>query len=232
MLLTVRDVANLFNVSEKTVYRWINKGTLPTYKINDQYRFNRSELLDWATTQRINFSPAIFNESVDSSAPAPKLSAALESGGVYYRVSGSDKQSVLKEMVHLIRLPEEFDRDFLLNVLLAREEMVSTGIGDGIAIPHVRTPIVLNVNRPMVSLCFLDHPVEYGALDNEPVDTLFTLVTPTVRSHLQLLSSLAFALKNNDFRNAVKQKLLREDILNTLRKVEAGFAQQEEQRKV
>ncbi|MCL5019277.1 MAG: helix-turn-helix domain-containing protein, partial [Patescibacteria group bacterium] len=150
MLLTVRDVANLFNVSEKTVYRWINKGTLPTYKINDQYRFNRAELLDWAMSQRINFPSAIFSEPADSSIPAPKLSDALEAGGIHYRVSGSDKQSVLKEMVKFIRLPEEFDREFLLNVLLAREEMVSTAIGDGIAIPHVRTPIVLNIHKPMV----------------------------------------------------------------------------------
>ena len=224
MHLTVRDVAQIFNVSEKSVYRWISQGKLPAYRINDQYRFNRAELLDWAAAQKVNFSPEIFTEPADSSSPVFSLSDALESGGVFYRVSGSDKQSVLKEIVSLMRLPEEVDRAFLLNVLLAREEMVSTAIGDGIAIPHVRTPIVLRVQRPMVSLCFLDRPIEYGALDKKPVDTLFTLISPTVRSHLQLLSMLSFALKDEGFRSIIAKKSLREDISNALRKVESGIS--------
>ena len=52
MQLGVRDVAGLFNVSEKTVYRWVKQRKLPVYRVNEQYRFSRAELLEWATRPR------------------------------------------------------------------------------------------------------------------------------------------------------------------------------------
>ena len=85
-----------------------------------------------------------------------------------------------------MRLPEEVDSEFLYQVLLAREALGSTGMGDGIAIPHVRNPIVLHLSRPMVTLCFLETPIDFGSLDGKPVTTLFTLISPTVRAHLHL----------------------------------------------
>jgi PTS system nitrogen regulatory IIA component len=62
MTLTVRDIARLLSVSEKTIYRWISQGTLPAYQVHDQYRFNRAEILEWATSQKIPISPEIFSE--------------------------------------------------------------------------------------------------------------------------------------------------------------------------
>src|SRR4051812_29631817 len=99
MQLTVRDTARLLNVSEKTIYRWITQGTLPAYRVSDQYRFNRAELLEWATSRRINVSPEIFHEIESSSIPMPTLSDALQTGGVFYRLEGDDKESVLRTIV-------------------------------------------------------------------------------------------------------------------------------------
>src|SRR5258708_35585909 len=121
MQLTVRDTARLLNVSEKTIYRWIAQGSLPAYRVQDQYRFNRAELLEWATSRKINVSPEIFQEIESSSVPMPSLADALQAGGVFYRLEGSDKDTVLQSVVEHMRLPEEVDRDFLLRVLLARE---------------------------------------------------------------------------------------------------------------
>ena len=86
---------------------------------------------------------------------------------MFYRVSGFDKESALREVVELLRLPEEVDRSFLLRVLLAREAIASTAVGEGIAIPHVRNPVVLHVGRPSITLCFLERPIEYGALGRQ-----------------------------------------------------------------
>ena len=169
MQLTVKDVAGLLNVSEKTVYRWIEEQKLPGYRMSGQYRFNRAELLEWATANRINVSPRIFEEPESGSAPLPELSDALATGGVFYRLTGKDKPAVLRSVVEVLRLPDKVDREFLLQVLLAREALESTAIGDGIAIPHVRNPIVLHVPQPIVTLCFLEAPVDFGALDGQPV---------------------------------------------------------------
>lgn len=224
MKLTVRDAAQILNVSEKSIYRWIKQGVIPAYQINDQYRFNRAELLEWATSRRINVSPEIFGEPEGGETPPPSLSEGLRAGGVYYRIGGHDKASVLHAVVDTMKLPEEVDREFLYQVLLAREALGSTGIGEGIAIPHVRNPIVLHLSRPMVTLCFLDRPVDFGALDGQPVTTLFTLISPTVRAHLHLLSRLGFALRDPDFKRAVLEQASRDKILEALKRAEIAFA--------
>jgi len=216
MQLSVKDAVSLLNVSEKTIYRWIKREIIPVYRINEQYRFNRAELLEWATSRRIKISPDIFVEEESSSGSLPSLSDALKAGGVAYRVGGHDVPSVLRAVVDVLNLPEEVDREFLFQVLQARETLGSTGIGDGIAIPHVRNPVVLHVTKPSVTLCFLEHPIDFNAIDRQPVSTLFTLISPTVRAHLHMLSRLGFVLQNQAFKAALKQKASRDELMEAL----------------
>jgi PTS system nitrogen regulatory IIA component len=223
MQLGVRDVAKLLNVNEKTIYRWIKQQVVPVYRINEQYRFNRSELLDWATSRRIQISPEIFQEVEQSKTPLPSLSDALKAGGISYRLGGNDKPSVLRSIVDVLNLPEEVDREFLYQVLMARETLGSTGIGEGIAIPHVRNPVVLHVSKPSMTLCFLDHPVDFGAIDGQPVSVFFTLISPIVRAHLHMLSRLCFVLHNQDFKAALKRQAPREDLMQALLSAEAAI---------
>jgi PTS system nitrogen regulatory IIA component len=223
MQLTVRDVSDLFKVSEKTVYRWVNQGILPAYRVNDQYRFNRAELLEWATTRKMNVSAELFDEPESDATPIPGLVEALQAGGIFYRLGGTDKESALRSVVEHMRLPDEVDREFVLRVLLARERLQSTGIGDGIAIPHVRNPIVLHVSRPMIMLCFMDRAIDFDALDGKPVFALFSLISPTVRAHLRMLSRLAFALNDAGFKHTVLHQAARDEILGEARRVEENL---------
>ena len=224
MQLTVRDVAKLLNVCEKTVYRWLGDGILPAYRVKDQYRFNRAELLQWAVAHKVNVSAEIFAEPEGAASPPPTLSEALRAGGIFYRLDGKDKPSVLRAVVDILRLPEEGDRDYLYEVLLARESLGSTAIGDGIAIPHVRNPVVLHVSQPTVTLCFLETPIDFAALDGQPVDILFTLISPTVRSHLHMLSRLAFILRDPAVKSVLKREGSREEIMAEIRRAEATLA--------
>ena len=224
MNLSVRDAAGLLKVSEKTIYRWIKQQAIPAYRVQDQYRFNRAEILEWATSHRLNVSSEIFQEPETDGQTIPSLLAALVAGGVYYRVSGSDKESALHELVQLLRLPEEVDREFLFRVLLAREAIAPTAVGDGIAIPHVRNPVVLHVGRPSLALCFLERPIEYGALDGKPVHTLFTIISPTTRAHLHLMSKLSFVLRDSGVRRAVRRQESRQEILNQIGRAEQRWS--------
>ncbi len=221
MNLTVRDAARLLNVSEKSIYRWIKQEIIPVYRVNEQMRFNRAELLEWATSRRIQVSPEIFLETESPQTPLPSLTEAIQAGGVAYRLGGIDKPSVLRALMDVIKLPEEVDREFLFQVLLARESLGSTGIGDGIAIPHVRNPIVLHVTKPLIALCFLDNPIPFGAIDGQPVTTLFALISPTVRAHLHMLSRLSFVLQNLEFRAALKRQASRDELMLLLAQAEA-----------
>ena len=223
MQLSVKDAAGILNVSEKTIYRWIKQGVLPSYRINEQFRFNRAELLEWATQRRIQVSPDIFAESGGGGLPLPRLSDALKAGGIAYRLEGDDQASVLRAVVGVLNLPEEVDREYLYQVMMARDTLGSTGIGDGIAIPHVRNPVVLHVSKPTVTLCFLEHPIDFHAIDNEPVDTMFAIISPTVRAHLHLLSRLGFVLRDPEFKNVVKNRSAREAIMDALVAAESAI---------
>lgn len=229
MKLTVKDAARLLDVSEKTIYRWIKQQTIPAYQVNEQYRFNRAELLEWATSKRIKVSAEIFAETESESSTLPSLSEAIEAGGVFYRLEGNTRDEVLANVVEHLRLPEEVDREFLWRILVAREEMESTGITNGIAIPHARNPIVQHVSRPTVTLCFLDHPVDFKSLDGKPVHTLFTLVTPTIRSHLHLLSRIAFALRDSEFADLIQRQGRRDEILKEIRRIESTISRNRSQ---
>ncbi len=204
MQLSVRDSARLLNVSERTLLRWIKDGRLPARQVNEQYRFHRTELLDWATSQRLEVHADIFRS--ERSPSLPGLADALRAGGVHHGIAAEDKAAALRAVVGRMPLPEEVDPEFLLEVLLARESLGSTGIGDGVAVPHVRNPIVLHVASPMITLAFLARPIEFDAVDRKPVHALFTIVSPSIQAHLHLLSRLTYGLRQPGFAETIARQ--------------------------
>lgn len=223
MDLTVRDAAALFNVSESRIYGWIHEDDLPTREVNGQQYFNRTELLEWATIRRVKFSPDLFRDPSRGTAASEGLVDALQLGGIVPGVAGADKREVLREVVNRMPLPEGFERSILLQLFLARESAASTAIGDGIAIPHPRQPLVLPVGRPTLTICLLDRPVDFGASDGQPVHTLFVLVSPTIRAHLRMLARIACLLREGSFRALLKRRGSPEEILHEVKRVEETF---------
>jgi PTS system nitrogen regulatory IIA component len=223
MQLTVREAARFLNVSEKTVYRWTSRGSCPVYRVNGQYRFNRDELVEWAAAHNLQVSQE-FLEKPGTDAPLSPLADALQRGGVFHKVPGADRSSALKAMIQRLRLPEGADRGMLYEVMAAREDAGIPSVGEGIGIPHVRSPIVLDVSSPAVALFFLDGPVRFGASGGSPLHTLFWVVSPTPRAHLFLLSRLASALHDPGFRAAVAKQAPEEEILGEARRVDTAPA--------
>jgi PTS system nitrogen regulatory IIA component len=223
MLLTVRDAAKLLGKSEQQIYRWVDDGEIPFHRVNEHIRFHRAELLEWATAKKLAVNVDIFQDAEDADQAVPALADALQAGGIHYQVEGSDRESVLRAVLSRMPLEDDADRDFLLDVLLAREAAGSTGIGDGIAIPHVRSPVVLDGAATLISLCFLDKPVEYGAIDGQPVHTIFSLVSPTIKGHLRMLAKLSAAMLDSRFRATIVRRAPAEEILAEARRVESTF---------
>ncbi|MEI6213347.1 MAG: PTS sugar transporter subunit IIA [Desulfuromonadales bacterium] len=200
MFLKVIDLAAAVGVEEKTVLNWIKVQGLPAHKIDDRYLINRVDLLEWATTQGITIPPDLFSANEDTT-KLPPVSEALQQGGIHYDLPGDTPETALREVVARLKLPPYLDPEFLLQTLLAREALGSTAFGNGIAIPHVRNPIVGQMGESAISLCFLKTPIDFDAVDGRPVTILFTLVTPNVKAHLQLLAKLAYLLHDRPFQD-------------------------------
>lgn len=224
MQLSTRDVSEALAVTEATVIRWIRQRGLPARHVAGQYRFHRAELLEWATANGVKIRADLFDRFDDDEEPPPSLAEALERGGIFYRLHDTNRDRALAAMVEVLPVPADVDRSLLLRLFLAREDAASTGIGGGIALPHVRNPIVLHVPRPMVTLCFLEQSVDFGALDEQPVHTLFAAISPTTRQHLQLLARIAYALHDPEFKAAVGFHMPAEVILREARRVDAALA--------
>ena len=222
MRLSVRDAAKLLRTSEPAVYRWIREKSIPFHRVNDHYRFHRSELLEWATSRGMRVGSQEFAAEEALGGLAPRVADALQTGGVHGQVPGADRASVLRAVVE--RMPiDAADRDLVCDFLLAREALGSTGVGEGIAIPHVRNPIVLPVERPSITLCFLESPVDFDAIDGKPVDTLFSVVSPTIRGHLFLLSRIAAAVHDPRFKRAILDRASQAEILGEARRFEGSL---------
>jgi PTS system nitrogen regulatory IIA component len=206
------------------VTSWVRHRGLPAQFIAGQYRFNRVELLEWATANQVAISLEVFHQQENNAEPIPSLAEALAEGGIVSQLPSVNKEEALRGLVRFLPLPDSLDRELLLQLFLAREALASTALGGGIAIPHVRNPIVLQVDRPMVTLAFLAQPVDFGALDGKPVQVLFSIISPTTRSHLQLLSRLSFVLRDEQFREMLLRQAPREELLREVGRVEAGLS--------
>jgi len=226
MKLNVREAARILAVSESQLYRWVEAGEIPCVLVNHQPGFSPAELLEWATARRLPVSIELFeNGDEENGARPPRLADALVVGGVHHGVKGDDRESVLRAVVERLPLSDAGDREMLWQVLLAREALGSTGIGEGIAIPHVRSPLVFPGMPASATLCLLETPVAFAAIDNQPVHTIFAIVSSTIRGHLQLLSRLARALLDPRFKAAVLRRASGEEIIEEARRLDATLSE-------
>lgn len=222
MQLTARDAARLLGVSESTLHRWLRNGELPATRVNEQYRLNRIDLLEFASSRNMEISPELLAELEQPQLPS--LADAVRAGGVHRAVAGADKASILRAVVDRLPLPRQADREQLHRVLLAREALGSTGFGNGIAIPHPRNPIVLRIAKPEAAICYLDHPIDFDSLDGKPVHTLVTLVCPSTRTHLHLLARVAAALRDPVVLAKLQARADVDALIPEIERVEAALA--------
>ncbi len=210
MNLKIKDIVDLLQVSEKTIYRWIKDKKIPAYKINHQYRFNKTEIHDWILKNKIQVSGKIFDLS--STPKAVNLLDHLREGGVYYNIEGEDVSEVIKNAIYTISTPPEADKDTIVTSLLQREEMMPTAIGKGIAIPHPRNPIITDIDKESISICFLRNKIDYSALDCMPVETIFIILSATPQRHLETLSKISFMCQQDDFIDLLREQAPRKKI--------------------
>jgi nitrogen PTS system EIIA component len=230
MQLTLRQAARFLHVTENELERWAERGELPGSRVNDQYRFNRVDLLEFAAERHLTVEPEVLADGGVQSDRMPRLSDCVREGGIHYGVPGTSKETLLRSVVDVLPMPATVDRAFLLDMMVARERLGSTGLGNGIAIPHPREPLVLQVRRPSVSVCFLEQPIDFDAVDQKPVHTLFVIVAPSVRMHLHVLSLLGAVLHDPALAPKLQARAPREELLADIERIEAAGARARDER--
>jgi len=121
----------------------------------------------------------------------------------------------------MMKLPGGVDLVRVVDLLCEREKVATTGLGAGMAFPHCRDIALPGLLFPIVSLVFLESPVDFGSIDNKPVHTVFTLLSPTSRSSIRLMSRLAYAVRKPDFAQLLKEVAHRNPIFEAAALVDA-----------
>jgi PTS system nitrogen regulatory IIA component len=119
-------------------------------------------------------------------------------------------------------LPPEIDRNLLLKMLLQREELASTGVGRGIAIPHPRYPLN-ELKEEIISTFFLEKEIDFGSIDGIPVFVLFLMLSPEIRLHLRYLSKLSLCLRDDSFIDLLKKCKKAEEIFEKVEEIEKAL---------
>jgi len=204
MEILISELCKSLGVSRTTIERWIRQGKLPVSQKGRTYSFHARDLKNWAAKNHISLNLKPRPVQGPEAEMQVSLSTAFETGGVYHDIdTGPDVPSVINACVERIKAVPDNHKTDLARQLIKREEALSTGVGGGIGIPHPRTPLKY-LEQPMVATCFLKHPVDYHALDKQPVSTLFFILFPELKFHLHLLSSLSLCLRNRQFSEFLK----------------------------
>ena len=133
-----------------------------------------------------------------------KIIDFLKEGAIVPDLKATDKENVIKELVTLLKdIGEISDQEKIVEIILEREKLGSTGIGQGIAVPHAKTD---QVKQILVAFGLSQKGVNFESLDEEPVYLIFLVLAPVEATgmHLKLLAKIARLLKDKVFRNSLK----------------------------
>lgn len=221
-MITVKEAADILGVTTKTVYHLIDQGRLPSHRLGDQYYLERNDITNYMAEsgkQIAEVSPVEIDTDIH-------LSDMLAHAGIFYNVPGNTKTEALHNALKLINGIDLKVMQPIFQMFLSREELASTGIGNGIAIPHARGTLVGYINQPLLSLSFLEKPIEYDAIDQKPVNILFLLISPNVQTHLRILAKLSYLLQDPVCREVIISQSPLEAILSAITQAEQRFGRQ------
>ncbi len=195
-ILTIDEVAKLLRVSERTVYEWAQKGLIPGGKLGTSWRFKRSDIQRWIDERlaRRKKRPA----------PPPIALSDLLSPERVLILDCVHKKDALNALIDCIaKALEVQDRDELAKEIFHREELMSTGIGLGVAVPHVRLDSVADI---VMSMGVSRHDItDYPSLDGKPVRIICMIAAGRYQhpKYIKALAEISRILKEEPVRKAL-----------------------------
>ena len=148
---------------------------------------------------------------------AVNLAELIHKGGVFSGVEGSSPEEIYKKITGMISLPAGMSAETVLKALCEREKIMSTAVGNGIALPHARIPIVKDENEQRISIVYLKNPIDMQAPDERKVFVMFVILTANQHTHLQVLSELVQLFQNREFKKLLKKNAGEAELLNVIR---------------
>jgi len=194
MILTLKELASYLRVNERTILRMQKAGQVKGIKVGGQWRFNGSQIDSL-------FFPGAAPEGGEKIVPLQQfasgnlsvpISRMVREERMLLNMSATTAAEAIEELVAVvIRNKLCRDPDDLRDAVIGREKMLSTGVGNGIAVPHPRDPVPTLAESTIIVVGRSEDGVEFNAVDGQPVFLFFLIASQTVQAHLNILGRLA-----------------------------------------
>ena len=148
-----------------------------------------------------------------------KVGDLILRGGVINSIDANTPFEVYEQIKTKIKLPKSVTPDILQEGLSARERVLSTAVGRGIALPHCRDILLSGGDEQQITVVYLKEPIDMNAPDGRKVDTMFVLLTSNSQSHLQVLSRLAGLIKDDSFVELLRSRASADELADAANKI-------------
>jgi nitrogen PTS system EIIA component len=212
-MLDVEQAASFLSRDVREVGKLASRGVLPGRKVNGEWRFARAEISHWLENRLHEYSEEELRALETAHAPEtpePLLANLLSESTTAVPLGAASRSSVLRELVKLAEQSwQVYDPDAVLSAIQAREEMGSTALASGVAIPHPHRPLPDSVLGDSL-VCFGRTPraVPFGGDRGQLSDLFFLVLAGDERTHLRVMARLS-------------RLLLRDGLISQLRYTES-----------
>ena len=195
-IMTLAEMADYLKIAKRSLLRMAQRGDIPSTKIASQWRFMRSVVDDWMISRMKSLPQGELEKLVQTERLPLPLYRLMPPELVRLDIRPGSKQAVLESLIDvLVQAGLAAEPEAFLKKLLEREEMVSTAIFPGIALPHFRKPEECPLAEPRIVLGLCREGTDFDSLDGKPTYALFLICANNVVIHLKIIAELALLFR-------------------------------------
>jgi PTS system nitrogen regulatory IIA component len=221
-VLTLKQLAEHLQLSERTIYRLLGRGQLPGFKVGGLWRFRRSVVDYWLDLRMGRLAPGDLGEmNQEWRGGALCLSDALVEENALLPLAGEARRDIIDNFLHAVTFPEPVDADLVLSRIWEREQLASTATDGGVAFLHTARWDGRAMHRhDLFAIGRLSTAVDFGAVDGGRTDVLLLLLARDTRQHLLLLAKAARLCRQSGFLEGIRKATSSRDVVSLVRNTE------------
>ncbi|MGC9453591.1 MAG: PTS sugar transporter subunit IIA [Phycisphaerae bacterium] len=205
-VMTPHEVAEYLQLAERTVIRMAQRGEIPATKVASQWRFLRPAVREWLESRMQTMAPSKLRQVAARNRPALRLVEVVRPELINPGICPGSKEEVLTQLIEPLRTSGfAADPEHLLDALLERENLMTTAVGHGVALPHPRRVQPEMFAMPGIALGICREGTDFEAVDGEPVHLLFLICATREQEHLQLMAKVSWLTRRQDVRRRLRQ---------------------------
>lgn len=213
-ILTLQEVSEYLQLSDKTLLKMVKAGEIPCAKIANQWRFSKSMLDDWLTSKMNVIPQNDFSRLVEKEFDFIKVSRLIDEDLIIMDLKATTSEDVISELAERAYKNELVsNKNEFIKKLLEREKLTSTSIGQGIALPHLRKPCGTIVTEPKIVIGYSREGIDFASLDGEKTHIFLLLLSDSEVIHLRILSKVSQILSKQGNTDKLKSLNSKNEII-------------------